>query len=50
MITAQVEAAIKREEAQFERLHFALQKARSDGARMRVMQQLMDGRQDRPLQ
>lgn len=40
----QVEVAVKREEQQFNRLHFALQKARSDAARMAGLQQMLDRR------
>lgn len=40
----QIEDAMKREEQQFDRLHFALQKARSDAARMGVLQAMLDSR------
>jgi hypothetical protein len=40
----QVEDALKREDQQFNRLHFALQKAQSDSARMGALQQMLDRR------
>jgi ferredoxin-thioredoxin reductase catalytic subunit len=40
----QVEDALKREDQQFSRLHFALQKAQSDSARMGALQQMLDRR------
>lgn len=38
----ELEGAIKREETQFERIHFALQKARGDIAYMKTLKSLLD--------
>ncbi len=46
--TRQMGEAIKREESQFDRLHFALQKAKSDSARMHALQRLLDARRAPP--
>ena len=38
----QVAAAIEREEAQFERIHFSLKRATSDAAYIRTLKKLLD--------